>query len=70
MDVQLCQSPDIDLVIGGHSHRAVCPPEQHGHAYLAATEAFATHIGHLTVTFEPDEGITEITGELIPLPGV
>ena len=66
-DVQLCASTDIDLVIGGHSHRAVCPPELHGHAYLAATEAQAIHIGHLTVTIEA-EGITAITGELIPLP--
>lgn len=65
-DVQLCASPDIDLVIGGHSHRAVCPPEQHGHAYLAATEANATHIGHLTVTFD-EGGITDIMGELISL---
>ena len=67
-DAQLCASPDIDLVIGGHTHRAVMPPEQHGHAYLVATEAHATHIGHLTVTFTPDTGITAIEGELIPLP--
>lgn len=66
-DVELCASPDIDLVIGGHSHRAVCPPERHGHAYLAATDAMALDIGHLTVTFD-DEGITDILGELIPLP--
>ena len=67
-DVALCASPDIDLVIGGHSHTAVMPPEQHGHAYLAATGAHATHIGHLTVTIQPGEGITAIAGELIPLP--
>jgi len=67
LDVQLCASPDIDLVIGGHTHRAVMPPERHGHAWLAATEAHAVHIGHLTVTYET-EGIVEITGELIPLP--
>ncbi len=67
-DVELCATPEIDLVIGGHSHRAVCPPERHGHAYLAATDAHAQHIGHLTVTFEPEVGITAIEGELIPLP--
>jgi 2',3'-cyclic-nucleotide 2'-phosphodiesterase (5'-nucleotidase family) len=67
-DIELCASPDIDLVIGGHSHRAFCPPEQHGHAYLAATEANATHIGHLSVTLTPGEGITAIAGELIALP--
>jgi 5'-nucleotidase len=66
-DVRLCASPEIDLVIGGHTHRAVMPPERHGHAWLATTEAHATHIGHLTVTFD-DEGITEIAGELIALP--
>jgi 2',3'-cyclic-nucleotide 2'-phosphodiesterase (5'-nucleotidase family) len=66
-DVELCASPDIDLVIGGHSHRAVCPPEQHGHAYLASTAGHATHIGHLTVTVEPGKGITALSGELIPL---
>lgn len=66
-DIELCASPDIDLVIGGHSHRAVSPPERHGHAYLAATEANATHVGHLEVTFD-DDGITSITGELIPIP--
>jgi len=68
MDVQLCATPEIDLVIGGHSHGAVCPPEQHGHAYLAETDAHAQHIGHLTLTFDTDTGITAITGELIPLP--
>jgi len=66
-DVQLAASPDIDLIIGGHSHRAVMPPEHPGHAWLAATDAHAAHIGHLTVSFD-DEGITEIEGELIPLP--
>ncbi len=67
MDIALCQSPDIDLVLGGHSHHAVYPPERHGHAYLAATDAHALHIGHLEVTFDAGEGITAITGELIPL---
>lgn len=66
-DVQLCASNEIDLVIGGHSHRAVCPPERHGHGYLVATEAYATHVGHLTIEFDV-EGITKIDGELIPLP--
>jgi 2',3'-cyclic-nucleotide 2'-phosphodiesterase (5'-nucleotidase family) len=69
-DVILCESPDIDLVLGGHSHRAVYPPEQHGHAWLAATDAHAAHVGHLTITFdEGGKGITEIVGEMIPLPG-
>jgi 2',3'-cyclic-nucleotide 2'-phosphodiesterase (5'-nucleotidase family) len=65
-DVVVCESPDIDLVLGGHSHRAIMPPERHGHAYYAATECYATHLGHLTVTFDAG-GITEIEGELIPL---
>ncbi|MHB9129490.1 MAG: metallophosphoesterase [Armatimonadota bacterium] len=67
-DVALCASPEIDLVIGGHSHQAVSPPERHGHAYLAATDAHAAHIGHLIVTFSRETGITEISGELIALP--
>jgi len=66
-DVQLAASPDIDLIIGGHSHRAVMPPEHPAHAWLAATDAHAAHVGHLTVTFD-DEGITGIEGEMIPLP--
>lgn len=66
-DVQLAASPDIDLIIGGHSHQAIMPPERPGHAYLAATAALASHIGHVTVTFEED-GITGIEGELIELP--
>ncbi|MHB9024067.1 MAG: metallophosphoesterase [Armatimonadota bacterium] len=68
LDVELCASPDIDLVIGGHSHQAVCPPERHGHAYLATTDAFAVHIGHVTVEFTADQGIIAIQGEMIPLP--
>lgn len=67
-DVELCASSDIDLILGGHSHRAIYPPERHGHAYLATTEAFATHIGHLMLEISPDTGITNITGELIVLP--
>jgi 2',3'-cyclic-nucleotide 2'-phosphodiesterase (5'-nucleotidase family) len=66
-DVQLCASPDIDLVIGVHSHQPIMPPERHDHAYLAATPGLATHLGHLTVTFTPREGISEISGELIEL---
>jgi 2',3'-cyclic-nucleotide 2'-phosphodiesterase (5'-nucleotidase family) len=66
-DVILAASPAIDLIIGGHTHRAVTPPEHHAHAWIAATEAHATHVGHLTVTFD-ETGITEIAGELIALP--
>jgi len=66
-DVLLAASPDIDLIIGGHSHRAVMPPEHPAHAWIAATDAHAAHIGRLTVTFAA-EGITAIDGELIPLP--
>lgn len=66
-DIKLAESPDIDLIIGGHSHQAVCPPEQHGHAYIAATPAFASHIGHLELTVDAGK-IVEIAGELIPLP--
>lgn len=66
-DIALCESPDIDLVIGGHSHQAVYPPERHGHAYLAATDALALHIGHLEVTFSTEDGITAISGEMIAL---
>lgn len=67
-DIQLCQSPDIDLVIGGHSHRAVFPPERHGHAFLAATAGLGTDIGHLTITYDMDAGITDIQAALIRLP--
>lgn len=66
-DIKLAESADIDLIIGGHSHQAVCPPEKHGHAYIAATSANATHIGHLELTVD-DGGIIDISGELIPLP--
>ena len=66
-DTQLCASPDIDLIIGGHSHRSVSPPALHGHGYLAVSEAFATHIGHLELTLASGK-ITAISGELIPLP--
>jgi len=68
-DVQLAASPDIDLIIGGHSHQAVMPPIRPGHAYLAATEGLAAHLGHLAITFD-DDGITAIEGELISLSAI
>lgn len=67
-DLKLCASHDIDLIIGGHTHRAIIPPEHHGHAYYAATEANATHIGHLTLNFDSAHRITQLEGELIALP--
>jgi 2',3'-cyclic-nucleotide 2'-phosphodiesterase (5'-nucleotidase family) len=68
-DVALAASPHIDLIIGGHSHRVICPPEHPGHAYLVSAGAHGEHLGHLTITWAPDAGITEIVGEMIALPG-
>ncbi|MEI7833844.1 MAG: metallophosphoesterase [bacterium] len=67
-DMLLAECPDIDIIIGGHSHREVCPPEKHGHAYVAATGSHGKTIGHLVVTFEAGVGVTGISGEMIALP--
>ena len=66
-DVQLAQCKDIDLVIGGHTHKQVMPAEKHGHAWFASVEPFAVSLAHLAINYIPGEGIIDIISEIIPL---
>jgi 2',3'-cyclic-nucleotide 2'-phosphodiesterase (5'-nucleotidase family) len=66
-DIQLAECADIDLIIGGHTHRQVMPAEKHGHAWFASVEPFAVSLAHLAIDYTPGEGIHSIKSEIIPL---
>jgi 2',3'-cyclic-nucleotide 2'-phosphodiesterase (5'-nucleotidase family) len=63
----LADCPDIDLVLGGHTHKQVMPAEKHGHAWFASVEPFAVNMGHLTIDYTPGEGVHSVISEIIPL---
>ena len=64
-DIELLNaSPNIDLIIGGHSHLLIDPPLKINNSYIAATSSHAKEIGHLTINFGDE--IT-VQNEVIPL---
>jgi 2',3'-cyclic-nucleotide 2'-phosphodiesterase (5'-nucleotidase family) len=65
-DRKLAAVPGVDLVLGGHGHVEIVPPEAVAGAYVAHPGAHAQGVARITV--EVAEGkIAQIAGELIPL---
>lgn len=62
-DRQLAEAcPEIDLILGGHSHTVLSSPERHGHAWVAQTGSHGRFLGRYVWDGE------SLTGELIPMP--
>ena len=65
-DIELLKSvPDIDLIIGGHTHKTICPPIKIGNSHIVATESHVKEVGHIELDFGGDE--VSIKSEVIPL---
>jgi 2',3'-cyclic-nucleotide 2'-phosphodiesterase (5'-nucleotidase family) len=65
-DRRVAESAQVDLVIGGHSHRPAAPPERVGHAWVAHAPPFGKGIGRIEL--EVGRARVElIAAETIPL---
>jgi len=59
--------PDIDLIVGGHSHTVLEQPVQVGETWILQAGDRGRYLGAWTVGVKPGEGITRCEGELIPV---
>jgi 5'-nucleotidase / UDP-sugar diphosphatase len=57
------QVPGIDLIVGGHSHTALVPPEKVGNTWIVQAGSYARQLGVLDITVE-DGTIVRFNGEL------
>ncbi len=57
------ECPEIDLVIGGHSHTPLERPERVGRVWIAQSKPFARGIGILRLTPTPDGW--QVEGEIV-----
>ena len=60
------RAPEIDLVVGGHSHTPLEEPLKVGRGYIVQAEAWARGAGVACVTFGPG-GAVEAEGRLVSL---
>ncbi len=60
------QLPQIDLIVGGHSHSATTKPEQHGSTWVVQAGSYARSVGRLDITVQGD-AIVDIAGRLVNL---
>ncbi len=58
--------PDIDIIVGGHSHTAVAVPEKVGDTIIVQAGEWAGNLGELNITVE-DGNISSFSGQLIPI---
>lgn len=66
-DEELAKIEGIDLILGGHSHRAIYPPERIGSCYLAHAGYHGASFGRVQIEVE-GRTITSVSGELASLP--
>ena len=65
-DRRLAAVPGVDLVLGGHGHVEIMPPEQVGAAYVAHPGAYAEAVARIAVEVG-DGKVERVAGELIAL---
>lgn len=51
------QYPEIDVVIGGHTHHLLAEGELHGTTLLTAAEKYGHYVGKITLTLDDDHKI-------------
>ena len=54
--------PGIDVIIGGHSHDRVSPPEKVGGAWLVQALSDGAELGELTLKMAPGGGLASVEG--------
>ena len=58
--------PEIDVIVGGHSHTQLEEPVVVGNTYIVQTGEHAKNLGYLKLTLE-DGRVTDVSGELVPV---
>lgn len=58
--------PEIDVIIGGHSHTQIEEPVVVGNTYIVQTGEHAKNLGYLKLTLE-DGRVIDVSGELVPV---
>ncbi len=67
-DVNLAlEIPEIDLIMGGHTHHILPTPEKVGQTTLAAAGKYGQYLGHLTLECTDSGQLLSITGSAFPL---
>ncbi len=62
------QIPGIDVILGGHTHHLLEEAEQVGQTLIAAAGKFGSHLGRVTITFDPhSRKIVHMDGHCIPV---
>lgn len=56
----------IDVIIGGHSHVTINPPNQIGDTLVVQTGEYDTNLGELKVVFDEEGNIADHSGKLHP----
>lgn len=56
--------PEIDVIIGGHSHVTTSPPNRIGDTLVLQAGEYNTYIGELNLVFDLEGKISEHTGKL------
>lgn len=54
--------PDIDVIVGAHSHDAIFPPERVGSVWMVQALSDGAALGELTLTLGPDRRVADVTG--------
>ena len=61
------QLPQLDLIVGAHSHDRIAPPEQVAGVWIAQALSDDAALGELTIDVDADGSVTHIDGRLIDL---
>jgi len=68
-DLKLARAvPDLDVIIGGHSHTYLAEPEIVGNTIVVSAEAWGKYLGRLDLTVEAGK-VTSHHWQLIPIDG-
>ncbi len=61
--------PDLDFIIGGHSHTEMDKPIQEGKTWIVQTGAYGKRVGHLDLAFDTETNrIVSRAWKIVPLP--
>ena len=56
--------PGIDVIVGGHSHDRIAPPERIGQTWLVQAMSDVAALGELTLTLGADGRIERVDGQV------
>lgn len=63
--------PQLDVILGGHTHHLMEKPERIGQTWITGAGKFGQYVGHLTLTWDARHGrVADVKGRCIPTEGV